>query len=89
MVVKTKKVAVKKVKVKKCQRCNLKFPENILIPMKSILPTSSKNKMMCGICALESINQILGTRKKALSNAQAEEKRLEAIKHLTQKNEKK
>ena len=60
----------------KCNECGFDYPEEILAP----LMTSSGNvASVCGICALELSNQVLGVERTEFQGEIAESFRLEAL----------
>ena len=62
-------------KPKKCEKCKIKYPSEILSPLLGSYPTGN----ICGICALKLTNQIHGIKKKKFTGKMAEKLRLKAI----------
>jgi len=61
----------------KCADCKMEYPSEILSPLES---NAEKRRMLCGICALEAINNIHGIKRPRFARGStAESYRLRAI----------
>jgi hypothetical protein len=62
----------------RCRHCGVDYPEEILNP---IVSTNGTTANICGICALEIINQAHGSRRKKFHGEIAEAMRQAALAH--------
>jgi len=58
-----------------CANCGIDYPPELLSPIRGSISTHS----VCGICALEITNKVLGINRKKFDGQMAEELRLGAI----------
>ena len=62
--------------MKQCDGCKIKYPEELLSPMYT---DQGITKDICGICALNLRNHLLGTKQTKFNGEIAEQMRLDAI----------
>jgi hypothetical protein len=60
-----------------CNRCQWPYPDELLVPI--FIGGEGYSQPVCGLCALEMINEALGIHRTEFSGEMAEEKRQEAI----------
>jgi len=63
--------------MEKCSKCKIKYPQGYCAPVM----TSRGTTVVCGICALEISNQVLGDDRKEFYGKAAESLRQAAIKY--------
>lgn len=68
----------------KCNNCKRKIPEELLSP---IMTSKGNTAGVCGVCALEISNRVLGIERDHFDGEMAEDMRLEAIKHYKKTNQ--
>ena len=66
----------------KCQKCKIEYPNGYLSP----LITSKGSLLVCGICALEIGNEVLGIKRKKFNGEEAERLRQMAIQYRKKTN---
>lgn len=68
----------------KCSECKRKIPEELLSPM---ITSSGNQADVCGVCALEISNQVLGIKRTRFNGEMAEDLRQDAIVHYKKTNQ--
>lgn len=68
--------------MEKCTKCGIKYPHGYTQP----IMTSQGNAVVCGICALEISNEVLGITRTEFGGEIAEEMRQKAIEYREQNN---
>lgn len=63
-------------KLRKCEKCGVEYPSELLAPM---LGTGIDHVMLCGICALQLSNEVLGVYREEFTGETAEAMRQKAI----------
>jgi hypothetical protein len=61
----------------KCPECNVEYPERLLNPLVTSLGTTNP---ICGICALEIVNELHDQKRESFNTPIAERMRQDALK---------
>lgn len=67
--------------MEKCNKCGVDYPDGYLSPIMG----TGVAEMVCGICALELSNQVLGINRTEFQGEMAEDLRQDAIAYRKQK----